>query len=293
MADYDVAVVGAGVHGASAAYHLARRGVRTVVLERDHPANGPTTGRSSAICRAFYTNEFLARVADDSIRVLSQFGSVVGGTSGFHRTGALFLLGAAEAAEGKTTTRALTASGIRIDVLEPVELALDHPGLDRDGLAVAVWERGAGYAEPVATTTSYLEAARVSGAVVRIRTAVESIEPGTPVALRTAGDEVITADRVLLAAGPWTNALTMSFGVQLPTHAERHVVASVRCGDSGPTYIVADTVTGWYGKPEVGGLYLVGGLTAGAAIDPDTFNERVQDEELVEYAGMLVARFPA
>ena len=40
---------------------------------------------------------------------------------------------------------------------------------------------------------------------------------------------------------------------------QRHVVASMRCGDAGPTYVVADTVTGWYGKPDLGGLYLVGG----------------------------------
>jgi glycine/D-amino acid oxidase-like deaminating enzyme len=292
MADYDVAVVGAGVHGASAAYHLARRGRSTIVLERDHPANGPTTGRSSAICRAFYTNEFLARVASDSIRVLGNFVATVGGASGFHRTGALFLHGTAEAAEVKATTAALKADGIELDLLAAMDLALDHPAVSRDGVAVAVWEPGAGYADPVLTTTSYLDAARGLGAVVRVKTAVESIEPGAPVVLRTSGDE-ITADRVLLAAGPWTNPLTDSFGVHLPTHAERHVVASLRCGDAGPTHVVADTVVGWYGKPDLGGLYLVGGLTAGAAIDPDDFTERVSEEELLEYAALLVRRFPA
>lgn len=50
MNAFDVAVIGAGVHGASAAYHLASRGVRTVIFERDAPALGPT-GRSSGICR--------------------------------------------------------------------------------------------------------------------------------------------------------------------------------------------------------------------------------------------------
>src|SRR4051812_20899897 len=107
MADYDVAVIGAGVHGASAAYHLATRGLRTIVLERGHPADGPTTGRSSAICRAFYTNQFLAQVAQQSIDVLADFQSAVGGASGFRRTGALFLHGAAEADDVKATTRAI------------------------------------------------------------------------------------------------------------------------------------------------------------------------------------------
>ena len=104
---------------------------------------------------------------------------------------------------------------------------------------------------------------------------------------------MVTARRVLLATGPWTNAVTESFGVELPTHAERHVVASLRCGDAGPTYVVADTVTGWYGKPDLGGLYLVGGLSEQPEVDPDAFSERTSDEELLTYAGLLVDRFPA
>src|SRR3954470_21402206 len=101
--DYDVAVIGAGVHDASAAYHLAQRGLRCVVLERGHPADGPTTGRSSAVCRAFYTNEFLAYVSQESMRILDDFATAVGGASGFHRTGALFLHAAAEAAHVEAT----------------------------------------------------------------------------------------------------------------------------------------------------------------------------------------------
>lgn len=54
---FDVGIVGAGIHGAAAAYHLSAKGLRTVVFERDAPAGGPT-GESSAICRAYYTNPF-------------------------------------------------------------------------------------------------------------------------------------------------------------------------------------------------------------------------------------------
>lgn len=57
METFDVGIIGAGIHGASAAYHLALRSARTVVFEKDVPAGGPT-GRSSGICRAYYTNEF-------------------------------------------------------------------------------------------------------------------------------------------------------------------------------------------------------------------------------------------
>ena len=48
----DVVIIGAGVHGASAAYHLAQSGARVTVVERLTPAGGPT-GLSSGVCRAY------------------------------------------------------------------------------------------------------------------------------------------------------------------------------------------------------------------------------------------------
>ena len=86
MTTYEVGIVGAGVHGAAAAYHLAVRGVRTVVVERTTPAGGPT-GLSSGICRAYYTNDFLARVARDAIDMFERFEEIVGADAGHRRTG--------------------------------------------------------------------------------------------------------------------------------------------------------------------------------------------------------------
>src|SRR5262245_65878284 len=96
---YQVAVIGAGVHGASAAFHLAGRGVRTAIVERSSPAGGPT-GRSSAICRAYYTNPFLASVARESITMLGDFERQTGRGSGFHRSGLLVM----HAAEDERTS---------------------------------------------------------------------------------------------------------------------------------------------------------------------------------------------
>ena len=42
---FDVIVIGAGVHGASTAFHLAERGAKTLVLERSAAASG-ATGRT-------------------------------------------------------------------------------------------------------------------------------------------------------------------------------------------------------------------------------------------------------
>ena len=51
---------------------LSSRGVGVAIFDQRGPAGGPT-GRSSAICRAYYTNEFLAEMAKRSIEMLSNF----------------------------------------------------------------------------------------------------------------------------------------------------------------------------------------------------------------------------
>src|SRR5882672_6275817 len=48
MQDFDFAVIGAGIAGVSAAYHLAPH-AKVIMLEREHVAPYHTTGRSAAL----------------------------------------------------------------------------------------------------------------------------------------------------------------------------------------------------------------------------------------------------
>src|SRR5438094_5635697 len=90
----DVVVVGGGVHGASVAYHLARRGAgRVVLVERKFLASGPT-GRSSALVRRFYAMDFLTRTGNASASVFQRWSEVIGGGDpGFRQVGILWLAG--------------------------------------------------------------------------------------------------------------------------------------------------------------------------------------------------------
>ncbi|HEX7246561.1 MAG TPA: FAD-dependent oxidoreductase, partial [Actinomycetota bacterium] len=140
MDRYEVGIVGAGVHGAAAAYHLASRGVRTIVVERDTPASGPT-GLSSGICRAYYTNDFLARVARDAIEMFERFHEIIGSDAGHRRTG-LYLLHPEDDIEAvRGSVARLNELGIETDLLEPAALAQRLPGFDLTGVAIGAFER--------------------------------------------------------------------------------------------------------------------------------------------------------
>src|SRR6266404_2784529 len=88
----DVVVVGGGVHGASVAYHLARRKAgRVVLVERKFLASGPT-GRSSALVRRFYAWDFLTRTASASADTFQHWSETIGGGDpGFRKVGVLWL----------------------------------------------------------------------------------------------------------------------------------------------------------------------------------------------------------
>ena len=85
----DIIIIGGGVMGASIAYHLAQQQAgRVVLLEREALCNG-TTGRSGAIVRQHYSNDFTIRMARESLQVFQHFDEAIGGDCGFMTTGML------------------------------------------------------------------------------------------------------------------------------------------------------------------------------------------------------------
>src|SRR5690349_23807214 len=97
-------------------------GINAVLFERGGPASGPT-GRSSAICRAFYTNRFIAQVAHDSLEMFANFSEISGGRdAGFRRTGDLYLMGPEDLSHVHETAAMLAEVGTEVQLFEPSAL---------------------------------------------------------------------------------------------------------------------------------------------------------------------------
>jgi glycine/D-amino acid oxidase-like deaminating enzyme len=289
---FDVAVIGAGIHGASAAFHLAGRGVSTVVIERTAPAGGPT-GRSSAVCRAYYTNRFLAAVARDSIAMFKNFDELTGRDAGFHETGLLML----HAAEDEPTVRSvvprLNEQGISTELLTPDEISAAWPAFDLEGIALGAFELDAGYADPVLATQGLLERARELGAESRLRSRVIGLGRDGA-GWRLSGDDgsSVTASRVLIAAGPWTRMLAGQVGADLPLTVERHPVATFAWGEAARVPAHGDLPNAYYFRPEGDELFLVGPLHPEPTVDPDAFDEKLGHDERADLGARVVRRVP-
>ncbi len=292
---YDVAVIGAGVHGCSAAAHLASRGASTVVIDQGPVAGGPT-GRSSAMCRAYYSHPFLAGVARESIDILMNFEEwSQGGQSGYRQLGVLFLHPPGDGPGLVENAAALAVIGTKVEVLGPDAVSSRFPAIDTQGLGLSAWEADAGPADPSGTTQGLLALARSRGAVASLYNKVNDIElpPNGGVRLRCEKGE-IEAGRLLIAAGPWTRALALQIGVNLPLTVERHYVTTNDWGIAPAiTYGVADVMNGFYLMPEGPSMFGLGQLFDEPQADPDDFAEAVTIAEQESMATAASARIPA
>src|SRR5918993_1725441 len=136
----DVIVIGAGVQGASLAFHLASRGARVTILERATAGAG-ATGRSSGLVRVYYDLLAEARLAWVSYHWFEDWDARVGGECGFTRTGFVWI----EPAERRDRVEANSAShramGVDSSVLEADALRSLFPAL-AVGDEVAAYEPG-------------------------------------------------------------------------------------------------------------------------------------------------------
>jgi sarcosine oxidase subunit beta len=293
----DVVVVGGGVLGASTAYHLARRrGARVVLVERGSIASGPS-GSSSAIIRQNYSNPVTARLALESLAFFQNFAELTGDECGYRRTGCLSLAAAADQAALHDNLLMQRSVGIDVRELTHAEAVEIEPHLLLDGSEAIAYEPDAGYADPVLTASGMAHWATRHGVDLQLNTPVRQIVVEHDRVTGVATDNgVIHAAAVLVAAGPWTNALLEPIGVPLPIEVDRHgVYIFERPSDfHGEHPVVGDFPNGVYFRAEGRDLTLVGSLdsTAEDRVDADAFVNRVTLDEVAPYAEKLVRRFP-
>src|SRR2546427_8393777 len=119
----DFVIIGGGVHGASLAYHLARKKAgRVLLIEKKFIASGPT-GRSTALVRRFYAMDFFTRTASAAAEVFRHWKDVVGGDGdpGFQQVGMLGLAGADKAPHLEKNARRAQEIGARVALIGPAE----------------------------------------------------------------------------------------------------------------------------------------------------------------------------
>ena len=207
-------IVGGGINGAAAAFQLSEllkagsMAASITLLERGK--RGQPTGSSAGITRitrkaSFENPHVIPGMVELSNAILLELGAVTPIETVLVGNNPRYLDNAVAAA---------TLSNARFSHLDEPSLQR-YPYLNMDGLSGVVEDamdehgNGAGTLDPTLAISRMLEKAVANGAVVRFDTEVSSITEDAQgvVRLKTTDGEIIEADRVITAAGVWSDRL--------------------------------------------------------------------------------------
>jgi len=298
----DIIVIGAGVQGASLAFHLACRGVRVVVVERSTVAAG-ATGRSSGLVRMHYDLAAEAGLAWASYPWFRDWPERVGGDCGFVRTGFLWLETGARVDLLRANVAMQRGLGIETGVVEADEIRQLCPALAIHDADVAAYEPGSGYADPTAVAMGFLGAARDRGArlVQGAEVTAIPVAGGAVTGVETTRGS-FSAPVVVDVAGGWAARVASLAGLEIPVQVWRHDTAFLGAPPAVPLPfpVVIDNPNSLYLRPEGSELVLVGledENAIGGSPDRDTadaargFSERVVERVIRRAPGLADGTF--
>lgn len=298
-----IVVIGGGIGGCSAAYHLARLGVTDVLLLERAGLSSGTTWHSTGNMETYRADPLIFEMVRYAATLYPEVAQESGQEIGWRNVGRVMYTDRDDRwAAMRTLPELGRARGIAVEVLAPAGVAQRLPIIDAKDLLGGVWIPSDARVNPTDAVMALARAARTRGVTVREHVSVLSL-----IVRDGAIREVVTSqgtvacDAVVLAAGLWSGGVLESCGLRLPLHALEHqylITKPLGIDRNLPLFLSYDDQL--YGREEVGGL-MVGSLDDHAvALSTDQLPQNFSFSLLSErwpqfepYMATAMRRFPA
>jgi sarcosine oxidase subunit beta len=230
-----VVIVGGGVIGTSAAFHLAEAGVEVVLVERGQLGSG-STSRAAGGVRTQFSDALNIEIARRSLEAFRDFGRRPGWEIDLKPVGYLFVL--SRESDVGAFERSVTLQnecGLDSRMLTASEVRQLCPLVEGDDILAGAFSPRDGHATPEAVVQGYAVAARAHGAEIRVNCELLDV--------RTSGGEItevvteqgsIRTGTVICAAGAWSRSCGEMVGVDLPVTPSRRQVLFTEAIDGLP-----------------------------------------------------------
>jgi sarcosine oxidase subunit beta len=287
----DAIIVGGGLHGLSAALHLARAGLRPLVLEKDYPgrhASGVNAGGVRRLGRDFA--EIPLSVA--AMRLWHNVEDLVGDDCGFT------MCGQVKVAETDAELQVLRDRAAQVsvqgfdheEIIGANELRQVAPAISRHCVGAMIC-RDDGAANPFRTVTAFRRKATELGAEIRSGMAVTGLSQKAGIWSVEAGGGRIEAPVLINTSGAWGAGIAGMLGDAPPYRADAPMLMITE-----PVAPFLTPVLGAEGrklsfKQFANGTVLIGGGHSGSA-DPGRNVAATRLGGLSESAATVVALFP-
>ena len=291
--DTDVCVIGAGIMGLFAAWHLSQRALRVICIEQ--AASGFQATAATAGTLAVQNKQVAAvPLVMRSIRMWQQLSSEIGFDVEYERRGGLRVAQTAEEVgrlEG--VTNAHRAVGAPIEMIYAPQVFGLAPYLSRRVQAASYCAED-GMANPFAAVRGLERACRSAGVRFELNTPVTDVQerPDGTLFVRSAATTFVCR-AAIVAAGAWIPKLLAPFNVHLPIVTR---VQQVLITDTGPALFphilthVQETLT--LKQQRLSGKVLVGGGWTGEG-DRDSGVRRLVHENVLGNVQMALTVVPS
>jgi sarcosine oxidase subunit beta len=288
-----IVIIGGGVMGASAAYHLALKGCQDSVLLEKQPFFGQgATGRCAGGIRYQFSTEINIRLSQLSLPMLERFEEETGQAIDLRWPGYLFLLTQETDLQKFRSNVALQHSlGVQTEWLSGSEVRRRVPQLAAEDVLAGTFHVKDGLADPNGVVAGYINAGRRLGVKAFTDTAVTAIETsaGRITAVHT-NQGRIPCQIVVNAAGPWSAVVSDMAGVPLPvTPIRRQMLTTTPMPEITADFpFIIDFAQSLYFHREGEGL-----LTGMSNPDqPPGLDERVDDDWELVHMEAAIERLP-
>lgn len=224
----DIVIIGGGVMGASAAYHLAARGQKNILLlEKEEFFGQGATGRCAGGVRYQFSTEINVRLSLESLPMLERFKEEIGQEINYQKCGYLFVLTKTEEVEYfRRNVELQHRLGVQTEWLSGDEVRKRVPRMRFEDALAGTFNPKDGLVDPNGVVMGYIGAAQrlgvsalnnveVTGLKASPRGSAQGVEGGKIEGVET-NKGFIATRTVVNAAGPWAGLIGKMAGVHIP-----------------------------------------------------------------------------
>jgi dimethylglycine dehydrogenase len=257
-----VVVIGGGVVGCSALYHLARLGWRNLLLlERDELTAG-STWHAAGNCPNYASAWSIMRLQRASTRLYATLAELTGQPIAYHVTGSIRLAHTRDRMDEFHHIAAMAnAQDIPFAVLTPAGIAARYDGIETHDLLGGLYDPLDGDIDPSQLTAAFAKGARDLGARIQRTTRVTGLSRTAEGWRIETTEGTVTAEMVVNAAGYRAGEVMALLGQHLPVVSMQHQYLVTEpipalAGRAQKLPLLRDPDTSWYLRQERDGLLL-------------------------------------
>jgi len=293
---YDIVIIGGGLMGSSAAYHLmAADKLNVAVIEKDPTYARASTPLSIGNVRTQFNLKENVQISQYAYSFLETFEETMAVNDvrphiAWHREGNLFLVESENQDRAKQEMTMQTKLGCNVEWWAEEKLAQRLPQCNLDGFVGATYGPDEGTMDPHAVLMGFRAKAKSLGAEYITDEVVEvTTETAAVTGVKLASGKALTAKVVLNCAGAWAGQIAKTAGVDIPVVPVKRQVFVVDPKvkqESLPRLTVLPS--GLYIARETGGMLFV---SKTMAEDPIGFNFNWEDKRFMEVVWPELAEF--